>query len=90
MLLVGRHHHENLCVNLFERYVHFNISETGLITQLVIELATILMPISVYLLTHKPHDCFRCLGKDPNICSYSVFQRAFNTIEDFKTVGVMD
>jgi len=89
-LLVGRHHKENLCINLFERFIDFNSSETGLITQLLIELATILLPITVYLLTHKPHDCFRCLGKDPNICTYSIFQQAFNTIEEFKTVSVMD
>ena len=49
--LHGRFKEENLCTSLFDRYFRFNSSETGLITQLCIEMLTVLIPISVYLLT---------------------------------------
>ena len=33
----------------------------------------ILLPVVVFLAFDKPHDCYRCLGKDPDRV-YSIFQ----------------
>ena len=30
------------------------------------ELSMFLMPIQAYLLLNNPHDCFKCVGKDPD------------------------
>jgi hypothetical protein len=61
-------------VKLFTKLLSFDSSAKGLVIVTAIEFLIGLIPITVFLLTYKPHDCFKCLGKDPNH-TYSIWQQ---------------
>lgn len=43
-------------------------------TLIATEFGVALTIILIFLLTQDPHDCFECLGKDPNASKYSIYQ----------------
>lgn len=66
-----------VCNKVYSVYFFLYSKKSGIIIQLMFELILSLVPISIFLLTQKPHDCFMCLGRDPDSCAYSVFQTNF-------------
>ncbi len=66
-----------VCNKIFFIYSSLYSKRGGVVIQLMFELILSLVPISIFLCTYKPHDCFVCLGRDPNSCAYSIFQTNF-------------
>lgn len=62
----------NYCTQTFARYSDYQTSKFGLVTQLDIDFVVGLVPIFIFVLTAKPHDCFKCFGKAPDL-PYSIF-----------------
>ena len=61
----------DFCFFIYFSGSHFSPGEAS-VTYLVFILAE-LVPFISYLWLNEPHDCFRCLGKDPDR-RYSIFQ----------------
>ena len=57
----GRHT-KNLCFSIFPKNLSPNQASEEYFFFIVCEL----IPFVIYFLLQKPHDCFVCLGKDPD------------------------
>ncbi len=62
-----------VCGYIYQGYAKFYNKPTGIILQIALALLLSLIPITIFLSTQKPHDCFVCLGKDPGTSTYSIF-----------------
>jgi len=80
---IDGNHNPNYCTSLFIKVWKFDSSAGGIVTLTAVEFGIALTVILLYLLTQDPHDCFDCLGKDPNASKYSIYQ--FERIESMHT-----
>ena len=69
-----------VCDIIYSVYFELYTRKSGVIIQLAFELLLSLIPVTIFLITQIPHDCFVCLGKDPNTSAYSIFQNKENRI----------
>lgn len=68
------HSEHNYCTEIFDRLYKFDTQDEGIMITTCVEFLIGLIPITIFLFTNKPHDCFKCLGKDPDTSTYSIFQ----------------
>lgn len=63
-----------ICEYIFHSALKVFSNENSVVpTSMLIVIAQYLVPVVFFLLIDKPHDCFQCLGKDPDRI-YSSFQ----------------
>jgi hypothetical protein len=62
-----------VCDLIYSVYFELYTRKSGAVIQLAFELLLSLIPVTIFLITQRPHDCFVCLGKDPNTSAYSIF-----------------
>ena len=66
---------DNYCTQLYRNVTDYYSSLAGVVSIAAIEFGIGLVPVIVFLITNDPHDCFMCLGKDPQAGSYSSYQK---------------
>jgi hypothetical protein len=64
---------KSICSFLGIGYQNYFKNKTGLIIQVTFEFLLSLIPVTIFLFTQRPHDCFKCLGKNPSAGNYSIF-----------------
>ena len=64
---------DNICSNIVSYVQYLNKNDKVASTQFVIYYFQLLLPVVIFLMFDNPHDCFTCLGKDPER-KYSRFQ----------------
>jgi hypothetical protein len=79
-LLQEKQESGGVCDIIYSVYFELYTRKSGVIVQLAFELLLSLIPVTIFLFTQNPHDCFVCLGKDPDTSAYSIFQNIENRI----------
>lgn len=79
-LLQEKQESGGVCDIIYSVYFELYTRKSGVIVQLAFELLLSLIPVTIFLFTQNDHDCFVCLGKDPDTSAYSIFQNIENRI----------
>ena len=64
---------DDLCFKVIEFFGSFNKNANTASMPFALYYVQLLLPVVVFLMFDDPHDCFKCLGKDPER-KYSRFQ----------------
>ena len=64
---------DSYCIGILEYFEKFSINYQVASLQFALYYEQLILPVVVFLMFDDPHDCFTCLGKDPER-KYSRFQ----------------